>query len=262
MRAKAKIRDQAIPYEIPAPAELPARLESVLRVGYLIFNEGYAAAEGPSPTRDDLCGDAIRLGRLLVELLDEPEAPGLLALILLHEARRRRASTGPGDIILLEDQDRSKWDSERIAEAQGLLERTLGSRQVGSYLSQAAIAGVHVEAPSVDEIDWVRIVELYDLLLRIDPSPVAALNRAVALGMRDGPEAALAGIEAVLREGDLDDYHLAHAARADIQRRLGLAEAARASYQRALELARQPADRRFLQARLAQLAVKRTTVRD
>ena len=191
---------------------------------YLIFNEGYAATEGPSLTRADLCAEAIRLGRLVVELLDEPEALGLLALMLLHEARRSARVDAAGDLVLLEDQDRSLWDRGRIAEAQGLIERAFAARRVGPYVLQAAIAAVHAEAPSVGETDWARIVALYDVLVRVDPSPVVALNRAVAVGMRDGPEAGLAAIEAVLGQGGLDDYHLAHAARADMQRRLGLAE--------------------------------------
>jgi RNA polymerase sigma-70 factor (ECF subfamily) len=253
VRAKVKIRDDAIPYEVPARAELPARIESALQVVYLVFNEGYTATHGPSLTRDDLCAEAIRLGRLVVELLDEPEALGLLALMLLHEARRATRVDAAGDLILLENQDRSLWDRRRIAEAHNLIERALGSRRVGTYLLQAAIAAVHVEAPSTGETDWDQIVALYDVLRRIDPSPVVALNRAAAFGMRDGPEAGLAAIEAVLGQGGLDDYYLAHAARADMQRRLGLAEAARASYQRALELTRQPAERRFLQVRLDQL---------
>ncbi len=262
VRAKAKIRDEAIPYEVPTRAELPARLESALQVIYLIFNEGYAATQGPSLMRDDLCAEAIRLGRLVVELLDESEALGLLALMLLHEARRPTRVDATGDLILLENQNRSLWDRGRIAEAQGLIERALASRRFGPYLLQAAVAAVHAEAPSVQETDWAQIVALYDVLLRVDPSPVVALNRAAAVGMRDGPEAGLASIEAVLEQGGLNDYHLAHSARADMQRRLGLAEAARASYQRALELTRQPAERRFLQARLTQLATELTTVRN
>jgi RNA polymerase sigma-70 factor, ECF subfamily len=257
VRAKAKIRDEALPYDVPARAELPVRLDSVLRVIYLIFNEGYAATEGPSLTRADLCAEAIRLGRLVVELLEDPEALGLLARMLLHEARRAARVDSAGDLVLLEDQDRALWDRGRIAEAQGLIERAMASRRIGPYALQAAIAAVHAEAPSAAETDWAQIAALYDVLLRVDSSPVVALNRAVALGMRDGSEAGLAAIEAVLGQGGLDGYHLAHAARADMQRRLGLAEAARASYQRALELTRQPAERRFLRARLAQLAAVR-----
>jgi RNA polymerase sigma-70 factor (ECF subfamily) len=262
VRAKAKIREEAIAYEVPARAELPARLESVLQVVYLIFNEGYAATGGPSLTRADLCTEAIRLGRLLVELLDEPEILSLLALMLLHEARRVARVGVAGELILLEDQDRSLWDRQRIAEAQGLIERALTSGRIGPYTLQAAIVGVHAEAPRFGETDWARIVALYDVLSRVDPSPVVALNRAVALAMRDGPEVGLAAIEAVQSRGGLDGYHLAHAARADMQRRLGLTEAARASYQRALELTHQSAERQFLQARLAQLTPKRTTADD
>ena len=256
VRAKARIRDQAIPYEVPGRAELPARIESVLQVVYLIFNEGYASTEGPSLTRDDLCDEAIRLGRLVVELLDEPEALGLLALMLLHQARRATRVDAAGDLILLEEQDRALWDRERIADAQGLIDRAVAAGPVGSYTLQAAIAAAHAEAAGTDATDWARIVGLYDLLRRAAPSPVVLLNRAAALGMRDGPEAGLAAIEMVLSEGGLDDYPLAHAARADMQRRLGLDEAARASYRRALELTRQTAERRFLEARLAQLAAR------
>jgi len=262
VRAKAKIRGEAIPYEVPGRAELPARLESALQVIYLIFNEGYVATEGPDLTRADLCAEAIRLGRLLIELLDEPEALGLLALMLLHEARRATRVDAAGDLVLLEDQDRSLWDRERIAEAQRLIERALASRRVGLYVLQAAIAAVHAEAPSVGETDWTQVAALYDVLHRVDPSPVVALNRAVAIGMRDGPKAGLAIIEAVLDRGGLDNYHLAHAARAEMQRRLGLAEAARTSYQRALELTQQSAERRFLRARLAQLAGERPPIGD
>lgn len=258
VRAKAKIRDDALPYEVPARAELPERIESVLRVIYLIFNEGYAATEGPSLMRADLSAEAIRLGGLLVELLDEPEALGLLALMLLHESRRAVRVDAAGDLVLLEDQDRSLWDRRLIAEAQGLIERAVASRRVGPYVLQAAIAAVHAEAPSVEDTDWDQILALYDVLFRVDPSPVVALNRAVARGMRDGPEAGLAAIESALGQHGLDGYYLAHAARADMQRRLGLAEAARASYQRAIELTRQPAERRFLRSRLAQVTAGRS----
>ena len=261
VRAKAKIRDEAIPYEVPARSELSVRLESVLRVIYLIFNEGYAATEGPSLTRADLCHEAIRLGRLVVELLEESEGLGLLALMLLHEARRTARVDAAGDLVLLKDQDRSLWDRRRITQAQRLIERAFAARSMGPYVLQAAIVAVHAEAPSADETAWTRIAALYDVLVRVDPSPVVVLNRAVVVGMRDGPEAGLAAIELVLGQGGLDDYHLAHAARADMQRRLGLAEA-RASYQRALELTRQPAERRFLQARLAQIAAGRNTIGD
>lgn len=253
VRAKAKIRDEAIPYEVPDRDDLPARLESALQVIYLIFNEGYAATEGPNLTRADLCAEAIRLGRLMVELLDQPEAQGLLALMLLHEARRATRVNASGDLVLLEDQDRTLWDRSLIAEADGLIGRAIASRRIGPYILQAAIASVHAEAAGTAETDWVQIVALYDVLGRVDPSPVVTLNRAAAIGMRDGPQAGLAAIEAVMAQGGLDGYHLAHAARADMQRRLGLTEAAKASYQRALELTRQPAERRFIEGRLDQL---------
>jgi len=253
VRAKAKIRDDQLPYEVPTRAQLPARLESALSVVYLIFNEGYAASRGPALTRDDLCEGALRLGRLIVQLLDEPEAIGLLALMSFHAARRSTRVDAAGDLVLLEDQDRSRWDGALIGEGQALVERALKKRSVGPYLLQAAIVAVHMEAASYAETDWTRIATLYDVLKRVDPSPVVALNRAVALGMRDGPIAGLTAIEALLAEGALADYHLAHAARADLQRRLGLSDAARASYERALELAQQPAERRFLETRLARL---------
>jgi len=253
VRAKAKIRDERLPYEVPARAELPARLESALSVVYLIFNEGYAASRGPELTRDDLCAEAIRLGRLMVQLLDEPEALGLLALMIQHEARRGARVDAAGDIVLLEDQDRSLWDRAGIAEARSLIERAVRAKSVGPYLLQAAIVAVHVQAPSYAQTDWARIVGLYDVLRMVDRSPVVSLNRAVALGMRDGPAAGLSAIEALLGSGALADYHLAHAARADHQRRLGFCDAARASYQRALELTQQPAEQRFLQSRIAQL---------
>jgi RNA polymerase sigma-70 factor (ECF subfamily) len=253
VRAKARIRDAGIPYAVPTRAELPSRIESVLRVIYLIFNEGYAATRGPCLTREELCAEAIRLGRLVVELLDETEALGLLALMLLHQSRLSSRIDSAGDLILLENQDRALWDRGRIAEARSLIERALRARHAGPYLLQAAIAAVHADAPGAGETDWSQIIGLYDTLQRVDSSPVIALNRAAALAMRDGPQAGLAAIEAVLAKGSLDDYYLAHAARADMQRRLGLTEGARASYRRALELTQQPAERRFLQARIEQL---------
>jgi RNA polymerase sigma-70 factor, ECF subfamily len=256
VRAKAKIKSDALPYEVPTRADLPARLESVLAVIYLIFNEGYAATDGPHLTRPDLSSEAIRLARLSSALLQEPEEPealGLLALLLLHDARRATRVDSAGDLVLLEDQDRARWDRSQIAEARSLLERALGLRRVGPYVLQAAIADLHAEAPSTADTDWPQIVALYDVLRRVDPSPVVALNRAVALGMRDGAQVGLSAVERVLNDGGLGAYHLAHAARAELQRRLGLFDAARASYQRALELARQPAERRFLQARLDRL---------
>ncbi|HKP63017.1 MAG TPA: RNA polymerase sigma factor [Polyangiales bacterium] len=254
VRAKAKIRDEAIAYEVPEPAELSGRVESVLEVIYLISSEGYAATDGPDLTRSDLCAESIRLGRLLVELLHDSEAQALLALMLLHDARSATRTDAAGDLILLEDQDRALWNREQIAEAKGLIERALTVRRVGSYLYQAAIASLHAEAARFDQTDWVQIVGLYDGLLRVARSPVAALNRAVAVAMRDGPLAGLAAIDAVFADGGLDHYHLAHAARADMQRRLGQLDAARVSYERALAVARQPAERRFLQKRLAEIA--------
>jgi RNA polymerase sigma-70 factor (ECF subfamily) len=253
VRAKAKIRDARIPYQVPAPKELPERLASVLRVVYLVFNEGYTASSGASLTRVDLSGEAIRLGRLLVGLLPEPEAIGLLALMLLQESRRAARSTPAGDLILLEDQDRSRWNREQIAEGLALVEQALVSRRFGPYSLQAAIAAVHAEAASTAATDWPQIVGLYDVLLRVDPSPVVALNRAVAVAMRDGPGAGLALIDPLLAHGALDDYRLAHAARADLLRRLGRAEEARGAYERALALTRQDPERRFLQRRLAEL---------
>src|SRR5690348_3419547 len=254
VRAKAKIRDAKIPYEVPEPDELPQRLESVLRVVYLVFNEGYSASSGASVTRVDLSSEAIRLGRLLVELLPEPEAIGLLALMLLQESRRAARTTPEGELILLDQQDRSLWDGGQIAEGCALVDRALASRRVGGYSLQAAIAAVHARASTPDATDWREIVALYDVLARIEPSPIVDLNRAVAVAMRDGPAAGLALIEALLAGGDLDDYHLAHAAHADLCRRLGRTEQARASYERAIALARQEPERRFLQRRLVELS--------
>jgi RNA polymerase sigma-70 factor (ECF subfamily) len=254
VRAKAKIRDARIPYEVPAPDELAERLDSVLCVVYLVFNEGYSASSGQSLTRVDLSGEAIRLGRLLVELLPEPEAIGLLALMLLQESRRVARTSPSGDLILLNDQDRSLWQREQIAEGSELVTHALASGRFGPYTLQAAIAAVHANAPNADATDWGEVAGLYDVLLGIDPSPVVELNRAVAIAMRDGPAAGLALIDAILARGDLADYHLAHAARADMCRRLGRAEEARASYQRAIALARQEPERRFLERRLAELS--------
>jgi RNA polymerase sigma-70 factor (ECF subfamily) len=253
VRAKAKIRDARIPYQVPTPAELPQRLDSVLRVVYLVFNEGYSASSGESLTRLDLSGEAIRLGRLLVELLPEPEAIGLLALMLLQESRRAARASPTGELVLLADQDRSLWNRDQIAEGSALVERALASRRFGPYTLQAAIAAVHAGAASADATDWREIVGLYDLLLRADPSPVVELNRAVAVAMRDGPAAGLALVDAILARGDLQDYRLAHAAQADLCRRLGRTAEARAAYERALALTRQAPERRFLERRLAEL---------
>jgi RNA polymerase sigma-70 factor, ECF subfamily len=255
VRAKAKIRDARIPYQVPSPDELPQRLDSVLRVIYLVFNEGYSASSGTSLTRADLSGEAIRLGRLLVLLLPEPEAIGLLALMLLQESRRAARASPTGELILLNDQDRALWNPEQIVEGSALVERALAMQRAGPYVIQAAIAAVHANAASAEATDWDDIVGLYDVLQRIDPSPVIELNRAVAVAMRDGPAAGLAIIDAILARGDLDDYHLAHAARADLCRRLGQTAQARAAYQRAISLARQAPERRFLEQRLAELAV-------
>jgi RNA polymerase sigma-70 factor (ECF subfamily) len=251
VRAKAKIRVAGIPYMVPERADLPDRLDSVLHVVYLVFNEGYSASSGASVTRHDLSAEAIRLGRLLLELLPEPEVMGLLALMLLHESRRATRTSPEGELVLLADQDRSRWDRELIAEGTALVHRALASRRFGPYTLQAAIAAVHALAPSAEATDWTQIVGLYDVLLLADPSPVIELNRAAALAMRDGPAAGLALVDAILGRGELGDYHLAHATRADLCRRLGRAEDARASYERALALATQGPERRFLQRRIA-----------
>jgi RNA polymerase sigma-70 factor (ECF subfamily) len=253
VRAKAKIRDARIPYQVPSPAELPDRLDTVLQVIYLVFNEGYSASSGVSLTRPDLSGEAIRLGRLLVELLPEPEVVGLLALMLLQESRRVARTSPTGDLILLEDQDRSLWNRDQIAEGKALVERAVSTRRFGPYTLQAAIAALHAEARNAAATDWTQIAALYDVLARAEPSPVVDLNRAVAVAMRDGPEAGLALIDAILARGELADYHLAHSARADLCRRLGRTAEARTSYEQALGLTRQEPERRFLERRLREI---------
>jgi RNA polymerase sigma-70 factor (ECF subfamily) len=261
VRAKAKIRDARIPYQVPAPADLPDRLDAVLRVIYLVFNEGYAASSGASLTRHDLSTEAIRLGRLLVDLLPEPEARGLLGLMLLHESRRAARTSPDGEVILLDDQDRSLWNRGLIADGLRQVEQALSSRRFGPYTIQAAIAAVHAEAATASATDWTQIVGLYDVLLRADPSPVIELNRAVAVAMRDGPAAGLAIVDAILKRGDLQDYRQAHAARAELCRRVGRLDDARASYERALALSRQDPERRFLERRLAELGSVRSSER-
>jgi RNA polymerase sigma-70 factor (ECF subfamily) len=253
VRAKSKIRDAGIPYEIPSLPDLPDRLDSVLHVIYLVFNEGYLASAGPQLTRESLSAEAIRLGRLLVELLPEPEATGLLALMLLHEARRAGRTSSLGDLILLEHQDRSLWDREQIQEGIALVERALTSRRIGPYSLQAAIAAVHAEARDAASTDWAQIVALYDLLLKAEPSAVIELNRAAAIAMRDGPEAGLKLIDKILKNGELEDYYPAHAARGELCRRLGRISDARAAYRRTLELVTQEPERRFLERRLVEL---------
>ena len=254
VRAKAKIKAANIPYQVPTRTALPERLASVLQVIYLVFNEGYSASSGASLTRHDLSAEAIRLGRLLVELLPEPEAMGLLALMLLHESRRETRTSPDGELVLLDEQDRTRWNRELIAEGVVLVERSMRSRQFGPFTLQAAIAAIHAEAASADTTDWAEIVGLYDVLLRADPSPVVELNRAAAVAMRDGPAAGLTLIDGILARGDLQDYQLAHAARAELCRRLGRTSDSIASYQRALSLTRQEPQRRFIEKRLSELA--------
>lgn len=253
VRAKNKIRDARIPYEVPTALELPARLDTVLHAIYLVFNEGYSASFGTALTRADLSGEAIRLGRLLTQLLPEPEVMSLLALMLLHESRRAARTSATGDLVLLEQQDRSLWNGELISEGIALLERTLAARRIGPYTLQAAIAAVHAEASDAARTDWAQIVALYDLLLQVEPSPIVELNRAVAVAMRDGPIKGLELIDALLMRGELTDYHLIHAARADLCRRIGKKEEACASYRNALALTKQEPERRFLERRLAAL---------
>lgn len=254
VRAKAKIRDARIPYEVPGRDALPERLDAVLRVVYLVYNEGYSASSGESVTRADLSMEAIRLGRLLAEALPEPEVLGLLALMLLHESRRPTRMDNAGDLVLLENQDRSRWNGAQIQEGKQLLERALLSRRFGPYSIQAAIAAVHAEAPSVAETDWSQIVGLYDVLLRVEPSVVVELNRAVALAMRDGPLAGLAAMDAILDRGELRDYHRAHAARGELCIRAGRIDEGRSSYEKALALAKQAPERRYLERRLRELS--------
>ncbi|MBJ2178643.1 RNA polymerase sigma factor [Pseudomonas veronii] len=253
VRAKGKIREAKIPYQVPSLVELPERLDSVLRVIYLVFNEGYSASMGVDLTRDDLTREAIRLGRLLLELLPEPEVMGLLALMLLHESRRPARTSAGGELVLLDEQDRALWDASLIAEGCALVEQALTTRRFGPYGLQAAIAAVHAEAPSAEHTDWPQIVGLYDVLLGAVPSPVIELNRAVALAMRDGPLAGLQQVEAILARGELRDYHLAHSARGEFCRQLGRLDEARLAYEKALSLTRQTPEKHFLARRLASL---------
>ena len=253
VRAKAKIRDAQLPYRVPERDELPARLESVLRVVYLVFNEGYTASSGAELTRADLCAEAIRLGRLLLELLPNAEVMGLLALMLLHDARRAARTDAAGELVRLDEQDRSLWNRQQIAEGSQLVQLALTSRVFGAYALQAAIVAVHAEAPSAAQTDWPQIVRLYDVLLQLSPSPVVELNRAVAVAMRDGPGTGLRLADELLDRGVLQDYHLLHSARADFCRRLGRLDEAREAYRRALQLAQLEPERRFLQQRLDEL---------
>jgi RNA polymerase sigma-70 factor (ECF subfamily) len=253
VRAKAKIRDARIPYVVPSETELPDRLDTVLQVVYLVFNEGYSSSSGGSLTRHDLSGEAIRLGRLLIQLLPEPEVMGLLALMLLQDSRRAARTSTTGDLILLEHQDRTLWNRDQIAEGLKLVERALSTRRIGPYTLQAAIAAVHAQAPHADATDWSQIVILYDVLFQAEPSPIIELNRAAAVAMRDGASAGLVLIDAILARGDLANYHLAHAARADLCRRSGRTAEARASYERALSLTQQEPERRFLERRMGEL---------